>query len=246
MTKILIYDLETSPNLGWVWQKYEQNVLAYEKEWQILCFAYKWLGEKKTHSVAIPDFKCKTDEKVVKELWKLFDEADIILAHNNNKFDQKKATARFIYYKLPPPAPYKAIDTLQAIKRVASFNSHKLDDLGKLLGEGKKLKTDFSLWLGCMNNDPKAWKKMTAYNRQDVKLLERIYLRIRPYIKSHPNLGIYQNEVVCPRCGSKDINFRGYQTNQTTKYHRFVCKSCGGWSKDGKNLQTLKLQTVIN
>lgn len=244
MTKILLYDIETAPNLAYVWGKYEQDAIDFEEEWKILCFAYKWLGEK-VKSVALPDFKCEDDKMVVKELWKLFDEADILIAHNGNRFDQKKVTARFIYHKLQPPSPYKSVDTLQAIKRVASFNSHKLDDLGKLLGEGKKIKTDFSLWLGCMNNDKKSWDKMIRYNKQDVKLLERIYLRILPYIKSHPNLGIYKDEVVCPRCGSKEIHYRGYYENQTTKYRRFICKKCGGWSRTTKNLQEVKLQVAV-
>ena len=246
MTKILLYDIETAPNLGYIWGKYEQDVIDYTKEWHILCFAYKWLGESKIHSFALPDFKCKDDKMVVKELWKLFDEADILIAHNGNRFDQKKVTARFIYHKLSPPSPYKSVDTLQAIKRVASFNSHKLDDLGKLLGEGKKIKTDFGLWLGCMNNDEKAWKKMIAYNKQDVKLLERIYLRILPYIKSHPNLS--SDEAICPRCGSKEINFRGYASTITNKYRRFVCKKCGGWSRinQKENLPKKTKQIVLN
>ena len=243
--KILLYDIETAPNLGYIWGKYEQNVIDFKDEWHILCFAYKWLGESKINSFAIPDFKCKDDEKLVKELWKLFDEADVVIGHNSKKFDDKKATARFIYHKLNPPSPYKQVDTLQAIKRVASFNSHKLDDLGKLLGEGKKIKTDFGLWLGCLNNDKKCWQKMISYNKQDVKLLERIYLRILPYIKAHPNYGIYEDKVVCPRCGSEEIHYRGYYQNNTTKYRRFRCKNCGGWSRTTKNMQETKLQVSI-
>ncbi len=56
-TKILVFDIETSPSLGYVWGKYKQYVIEFEQEWNMLCFAYKWLGEKKIHSKALPDYK---------------------------------------------------------------------------------------------------------------------------------------------------------------------------------------------
>lgn len=35
MQKILLFDIETSPNLSYTWEKYQQDVIAFEKEREI-------------------------------------------------------------------------------------------------------------------------------------------------------------------------------------------------------------------
>src|SRR5690606_17959042 len=104
------------------WGKYEQNLVWSIQDWYILCFAYKWLGERKTHVIAQPDFKdykpgSSDDKNVVQKLWELFEEADVVVAHNGNSFDQKKSQARMIYHGMRPPAPYKQIDTKLVARR---------------------------------------------------------------------------------------------------------------------------------
>jgi hypothetical protein len=231
--KILLYDIETMANLAYVWGKYEQDVVAYEKEWYMLCFAYKWLGEKTTHVVSLPDFKTykkdKTNDKeLVTALWKLFDEADIVIAHNGNSFDQKKSNARFIAHGLPAPSLYKQIDTKLVAKRYFNFNSNKLDDLGKLLGCGQKLSTGgFDLWLGCASGDKKSWKKMTDYNKQDVVLLEQVYLKLRGWDNQHPSVALIAGVDGCPNCVSKKIKKRGFNYTKTKKYQAYQCLECG-------------------
>ena len=39
--KILLIDIETAPNLGYIWGKYEQNVIDYKTEWYLLSFCAK-------------------------------------------------------------------------------------------------------------------------------------------------------------------------------------------------------------
>lgn len=235
--KVLLLDLETSPNVAYVWGKWEQNVIDYQKEWSIICFSAKWY-EGKHITKCLADYKgvgdWTDDERLVHDLWKLCDEADIICAHNGDSFDIKKMNAKFVKYGLTPPSPYKTIDTKKIAKRYFAFNSNSLDDLGKHLGLGNKVDTGgFELWLGCMRGDAKAWKKMKRYCKRDVVLLERIYLRLRPWMKTHPNVGIYQNdELVCPKCGSGDMNYRGYARSNVARYRKYQCQNCGGWGQE--------------
>ena len=74
----------------------------------MLSFSYKWLGERKTISVGRNNF---SEEALVLRLRQLFDEADIVVAHNGNSFDIKMRNAKFIEFGLTPPSPYKSIDT---------------------------------------------------------------------------------------------------------------------------------------
>ena len=237
--KTLLYDIETSPNLAWVWGKFEQNVIEFEEEWYLLCFAYKWLGEKKTHVVALPDFseykKAPTNDiEVVRALYNLFNEADVVVAHNGDRFDQKKSHARFIYHGMPPPEPYQSVDTCKLARKYFAFNSNKLDDLGSHLKLGRKIKTGgFDLWMGCMKGDKKAWKKMKGYNKQDVDLLEAVYLKLRPWDAGHPAVNVLDRRPdSCPKCGGTHIN-KGmkYKATNTNLYQYYRCMDCGGMLK---------------
>ena len=244
--KILLFDIETAPNLALVWGHYEQNVLAYEREWYMMSFSAKWLDKKKMITKGLPDYKTykknpENDKELVKELWELFDEADIIIAHNGDKFDIKKANARFVNHKMLPPSPYKTIDTLKVARRYFSFNSNKLTDLGVHLGLGKKIDTGgFQLWRDCMAGKMTAWKKMLDYNKQDVVLLEKIYLELRNWMTNHPNLGLFVENNVCPNCANTQLQKRGFGYTRVSKYQRYQCvgdKGCGAWSR-GKPIRT--------
>lgn len=231
--KGLVYDVETGPNLGWVWGKWEQNVIQFEQEWQLLSFSYKWLGEKKTYVVGQDSV---SEEALVLRVWQLFDESDFVIAHNGDKFDQKMMNVKFMEYGLTPPSPYKSIDTLKIAKRYFRFNSNKLDDLGQKLGVGKKAETGgFETWLGCLKGDKKAWAKMLKYNKQDVILLEKIYLALRPWMTNHPNFGdMLQTDHVCPKCTSSDLERRGTTHGRNGLRQRYMCRNCGGWSSEAK------------
>lgn len=228
MSKVLVYDIETTPNLAYVWGKYQQDVIAYQDEWKLLSFAYKWLGEKKTYAIGTNE----VDERaLVLQIHELFTQADVVIAHNGDKFDQKKVNAKFLEFGLTPPSPYKSVDTLKVAKRYFKLNSNKLDDIGNILGVGRKVQTGgFSLWLGCIENDPKAWTKMLRYNKQDVVLLEKIYLKLRPWMDNHPPLNsIDNNPTACPKCLSTKLKPRGYSYTKVTMRPRYRCDGCGGW-----------------
>lgn len=235
---ILLFDIETSPNFGAYFQLYrEGNIVWTTSHWYMLSFAYKWLGEKTSKCFALPDFKTyqkdkENDKELVLELWKLLDKADIVIAHNGVAFDTKKTNSRFIYHRIPPPSPYQEIDTKLVAKRYFKFDSNKLDDLGDYLKIGRKIQTGgFVLWKSCLDGDLKAWNTMKKYNKQDVQLLESVYLAMRPYMKTHPNRALMGGlKVACPKCKSLRIQKRGYIYTRVSVLQRYHCDDCGGWS----------------
>ena len=236
--KILFFDIETAPNLGYVWGKYDQNVLDYEHEWYMLCVSYKWAHEKGTHVVSLIDFPDAYEEDpendihVVSALWDLLDEADVVIAHNGDKFDLRKANARFIVHGLGPVSPFKTVDTLKVARRKFMFNSNKLDDLGQTLGLGNKVSTGgYSLWAGVMRGDMASWRKMIRYAKQDTVLLVKVYEALKPWMDRHPNLGVFSGGHVCPTCGSERVHKRGYYRTQTMVYQRWQCNDCGSYSR---------------
>ena len=236
--RCLLYDLETSYLITKTWGIWEQNAIGAGKgvvhDFQILCFAYKWLGEKKTHIIAQPDFKgykagVNDDKSVVEALWKLFNEADITIAHNGNQFDYKKSTARFIYHDLPPPSPTQQIDTKLVARRHFGFTSNKLDDLAAHFKiEGKMDAGGIETWDGCLTGDMKAWRRMCKYNKQDVIVLEQVYLKMRAWQTTHPNMAtLADRPEACPKClESKGFQSAGWRHTKTAHYRRFQCMNC--------------------
>lgn len=233
---ILLYDLEITPILGWAYDMWDANILKVEREPLIMCFSYQWLGEKKVHHVAQPDYPTEyeknpqSDFYVVARLWTLLNEADIVIAHNARKFDNRVASARFITHKFPPPSPYKTVDTLQAARRYFRFGSNSLANLCERLEIGSKPKTTHAqLWHDCINGDPVAWKKMKKYCNQDVRLLAGLYDKLLPYISNHPRV---TDGAGCPKCGSKHSQYRGYARTAVGTFRRLQCVDCGGWHRE--------------
>jgi len=165
----------------------------------------------------------------------MFNDADIIIAHNAKKFDDKRAKTRFILNGYKPPTPYQIIDTLEQSRKEFVMPSNRLDYLSSLINDEGKIDTDFSLWEKCLNDSNKYSKEtqqealdyMLKYNDKDVFILEEFYLFIRPWIKNHPNMGIYQEseEHVCYKCGSPDIKPEGEYVTPLNKYFTMRIRS---------------------
>lgn len=244
--KIASWDIEISPTEGTFWGgRYETNILEITHPWVIISFSIKYLkGEQTTK--ALPDYKgyrkgSLDDRALIMDLHKRLSKCDILIHQNGDQFDVKKVNARFIIHNLPPVHPMRTVDTLKVARQRFGFTSNKLDDLGETLGLGRKLEHEgYPLWRKCMNGDMKAWKKMKAYNAQDVILLEKVYLRMLPFIENHPNLGIWKPGLVCRNCQSKELQWQGWRVKKTTKYHQYQCKQCGTWGHDTHNMQKIK------
>jgi uncharacterized protein YprB with RNaseH-like and TPR domain len=234
--KILFLDIETAPSLGWVWGKWQQNVIDFKKDWYMLSFAYKWANEDQIHVKGLIDYPgykrhTENDKALAKDLWKLLDEADIIIAQNGDSFDIPKINTRFLIHGLQPPSPYKTVDTLKIAKKRFAFDSNKLDDLGHYLNIGRKLPhTGFHLWKGCMSGNPEAWKTMKEYNAHDIDLLEQLYYKVRAWDTQHPqvNQGATANEA-CPKCSSGHVQKRGFSYTLLRRKQRYQCLNCRTW-----------------
>lgn len=235
--KILLFDVECSPSLGFFYDMYKEgNILEVVTQSYMLSFAYKWFGEAKVSVRALPDFKGyekdkTSDEALVKELSQVLEQAEVIVAHNGDSFDLKYTNTRLVSHCLTPISPKKTVDTLKLARGKFRFLSNRLDDLGNVLGIGRKVPhTGKKLWLDCMNGNPQAWRTMRAYNAQDVVLLERVYKRLRPFATNHPNIGfITRRPDACPKCGSTHLQARGYQYTRTSASKKYQCMSCFGW-----------------
>lgn len=214
------------------WGLWNQNLSHGNilRESLVVTAAWKWRGDPKVYHVAINPAKPRSDRQVVKGLHRAILEADIVVAHNGDKFDIRKFNARAIYHKLAPLPKKHTIDTLKVAKKYFYFNSNRLDYLGKFLLGERKIKTSYDLWLEVMDGNVEAITKMVKYNKRDVVLLEKVYDRLAPYMQTGPNFAIFAEAHVCSRCGSKRVKHSKWKYQLTTKRMQYLCLDCGGYS----------------
>ena len=250
--KIMYLDIETTPNLEGTWDLYMDHrpYQALLKEKSILSVAWKWEGEKDCQVVSVLDSKRRfkkdpwDDFIVCKRLRQHMIDADIIIAHNGDKFDIRFINARLAANNMRPLPQLCTLDTYREAKRALNLNCYRLDYLGwKLLGR-RKIKMDMDNWINIINPwspvelRTKWMEDMITYNINDVHLLQEIY----KYLDLHfncmpPILSVTAADgLCCPQAGCGSTNYReqGYYTpkNGTRAYKRYECKDCGRWFRD--------------
>jgi hypothetical protein len=249
--KVGILDIETSPLQVNVWGTWKQRI-GHEQvinDWYMLSYSWKWLFDSKVSGSVLTPTEAinRDDSRICREVWKFLDQCDVVIGHNINRFDIPKVQTRFIVNKLAPPSPFRTIDTLTIAQQNFRFASNKLDYIGDLLLHDRKIHTEYQLWLDCMKGVPEALSRMLTYNKKDVLLEEEAYVFLRPWIKSHPNMAIYQESIEpsCPTCGSTNIDECGYYSTSVNRYLAFRCKDCGAICRSRKVDTPLKCKSGI-
>jgi DNA polymerase elongation subunit (family B) len=244
--KVLLVDIETAPLLGYVWQLWDQNVALNQvkSDWYVLSWSAKWLGDAPSKVMYMDSSKNKNledDSKLLQGIWKLLDEADIVITQNGKSFDHKKLNARFIINGFKPPSSYKHIDTFLLAKKHFGFTSNKLEYMSdKLCKKYKKLKhakfSGFEMWRECLAGNQAAWKEMEKYNKYDVLALEELYTKLIPWDNS-VNFNLYHDgtEHVCT-CGSTELAKNGHSYTASGRFQRYKCVRCGSEVRGKDNL----------
>lgn len=259
--KILHADIETAFTVAAVWGAYEQDIATELQHEYILGIGYSWEHLQRTEWKGLPDFPLyetekKNDKALMEFVWKLLDEADIVVAHNGRAFDMKKLRARMLYHGLPPIKEPRIVDTKLEFKKKFSVISNKLDDLSRVyLGDRKIKHSGIELWVRCQGEmyDPKAWREMGTYCKKDVVLLRRLYALIRPWMDTPPNWNLEEDRPAgCPACGYPRYVKHGLRWNTSTVQQKYRClrKECrhmfGGKSVPRKYKEELDKRASVD
>ena len=239
--RILTIDIETRPHVVYSWGMWRQNhhMDQIVQEGGILCFAAKWFGEPDVIFHAEPDGK----DRMLRAAWDLLTSADVVVTYNGDKFDLPRLNQEFMLQGWGPPAPFKSIDLIKTNRRRFDLPSRKLDYLAQRSGVGAKVKHDgFQLWVDCMAGDAKAWAKMRKYNEGDVKITERTYLRLLPWLEGSAHMGLIINDESqgsrCPNCGSTKLRKHGKPVRAFVRsYSLYRCSNCQSWCRDQLHTQ---------
>lgn len=240
MSRILTLDIEMSPIKGYVWSAWQQNMLPDRivEPPRMISWAAKWLGEKKS-KIVYQEFR---DDDFLGGLYHLLDKADMVVGYNQDKFDLRHIHREFVGAGYPPPRPTASVDMLKVVKQRFLFPHNRLDYVAEVvLGETKLETGGFGLWPAFLGGEPKALKLMQKYNKQDVFLTEKLYKKLRPWVRNHPYLPVAsevyindsQQNYECPVCHSENVRRTRPRMTRCMAIRVLGCQDCGHWF-DGK------------
>lgn len=240
--RILVYDIETAPLLGYCWSLWDNNLglNQVQSDWHVLSWAAKWMGEDTVYYEDQRNAKnIEDDKKILEGIWKLLDECDFVVTQNGKKFDQKKLNARFIIHGMKPPSSYRHIDVLQIAKSQFGFTSHKLEYMTKTLCKKYKKSghpkfSGFEMWSECMKGNLEAWEEMENYNVLDILSLEELYTIISPWDMKLPNFSVYNDD---PESNEEWVE-DGFVYSNLGKYVRYRNTITGAQRRGSVNLLT--------
>ena len=235
--KVLILDIETTPNLADVWTLWNNNVSLNQlrESSYVLCWAAKWLGQREVLFRSTWD----SNNNTIPLAYKLLDEADVVVTYNGDRFDLPTLNREFLLNGWGPPSPYESIDLYKVVRKQFKLPSYKLEYVANELGIGKKVKHEgHTLWVKTMAGDPVAQRKMQRYCKQDVfPLTEKLYDRVLPWIPNHPNRILYSEGISsCVRCMNGKLVKRGLHYTTSGRYQTYRCNNCGGWQRDVRRI----------
>lgn len=246
LPKVLLFDIETAPLEVYTWGIWDVNVALNQikQDWTVLSWAAKWLGSDEMMYTDLRASRNKrNDRKLLRDIWRLLDEADIVITQNGRSFDVKKLNARFVINGFQPPSSYRHMDTKIIAKKHFGFTSFKLEYMAEVLDlkfkkSSHKKFIGQDLWTQCLANNQAAWTEMELYNKADVLTLEELYKRISPW-DGATSFSSVAGETVC-KCGKTNLIKNGFYYTNSATHQRYKCKSCGAEMRDRKNLINFK------
>ena len=256
LPKVLFLDIETrfaTLELQTYQLKQYSPYLPYKsvkEPVKIVCVAWKWEGDSTVQSYSVVKDKERfnsdpsDDISVLYVIKELLEQADVMIAHNGDNFDLKMIRTRLVENNLSPANEPKTIDTLKLCRNRFRFLSNSLGYAAMTLGLDVEKGTPPS-WEDVHKGEPDIVRECERYCRQDVRVLEKVYNKIKPYRANGVNMGVFVEGVEeyhkCPSCASLDVIRRGFSYTNLGKFQRFECKSCGAFSRGSKNFNKNEL-----
>lgn len=222
--RVLIYDIETSYNIVKSWRiGFNLNInpddIIHERA--IICISYKWQGEDQVYNLKWDNNQ--SDKFLLEQFIPVLNEADLIVAHNGDRYDLKFIKTRAIKHGLSMLVKYNQFDTLKVAKSKFMFNSNKLDYISKFLGAKGKIKTEMKLWDDIiMNKCSQAMNRMLEYCDEDVRQLEKVYHMFKYADNPRLHVGVLNGDTkqTSPITGSTNIEWvKTITTNRGTIKH---------------------------
>lgn len=227
MAKVLLWDLESSSLNG--------------DFGAILCFGYKWLGERQAHVLSVADFPRfhqdpSDDRELVRAAYDILESADLWVTWYGKRFDVPLMATRLLDHRealkrhILPPMPH--VDGWEIARYRMKLHSNRLASVSTFLDVEEKTPIRPRVWRRALSGHRPSLQYVIDHCEQDCVVLEDVYQIIRPLLTTHPSVAVMDGRAGCPVCGHDQLKKRGTQVALTRRYQRFQCRNCGTWTRE--------------
>ena len=182
------------------------------------------------------------DTYVLRKLWTVLDDADIIVAHNA-AFDRGWIEGRFMDLGWKQPSKYYVYCTYQTLHGLNGV-SKKLDYLSqKLIGTEKVKHEGLPLWIGCSKGNLESFEKMEAYNIGDIHdTLYKVFMRTALYVNRNKCIDLAGPGIFCSVTGDALTRIDEPYRNRNTGllYNVYENETYGFQYRDRYNVRSKK------
>ena len=210
--KVMVYDIETSRVTAKVWWTGKQYIGHKQllEEPKIISISYKWLGEDKIHALTWDKDHC--DRQLITDFMKEYNQADMVIGQNNDRFDNRWINARAMKFGVHFNTFVKSFDIMKQTKRLFRLPSYSMDYITKYLNvENKQTHEGIKMWDmiqdGNKSQQKEYLQKMVDYNVGDIVSTEAMYVKLRKYMGHKVHFGVLNNKpkYSSPSDGTLDV-----------------------------------------
>lgn len=202
---------------------------------RLICMGYKYVGSRKVLCPTIYDYPANEGEPRDAGLCRFLhslitNEADIIVSWYGKEYDRKFINTRMLKAGLPPLPPLNKehIDLFYTSRGNFKFHNNRLQGVSETLRcPYSKTPVRADMWEDAMEGNPKAVGYVVAHCKLDVKILDWLYGRFKPYVRQHPQ--VTEDREACDACGGKMIMNGTRVTLKKGRTQRWSCSGCGRW-----------------
>lgn len=234
-SKVMVYDIETSRTLAKVWWTGKQFVghKQLQSEPKIISICYKWMGESKIHQLTWDKNQC--DKKMLQEFLIAYNQADMVVGQNNDKFDNRWVNARAMKHGLVFNTFIKSFDIMKQTKRLFRLPSYSMDYITKFLNVENKLTHEgIKMWdmieSGTKAQQKEYLQKMLDYNIGDIVSTEAMYVKLRKYMGHKVHFGVLNGlpKYSSPSDGSTNLTLLKTQTTAAGTIQHIMVSNTDG------------------
>jgi hypothetical protein len=246
--KILHYDVEVYKawlNREFVYElKQSERYIKYkniDKDKSLMCFAYAWQHEKKVKLCSVLDNTERfindhyDDYELCLKLKELFEEADIVVAYNGDRFDWKFFQWRCAVNGITAPRKPIMFDPFKVVKSEFLPTARGLGDVALALG--LSMKAYMPDQNKCASGCALTIGKTGEYCKDDIPPMIDIFefLLFNGYIRKGLKINsILGNNDLCISCGMDEFVDDGYDYTPKSRYELKKCVTCNTSQRGAK------------
>jgi uncharacterized protein YprB with RNaseH-like and TPR domain len=200
----------------------------------LLTCSFGNVGEKKVTLFSLRQYgdgnPLQYEKQLVRDVRKHIMGLDVLLSYYGKGYDIPFLNSKMLEYGFDPLPNLPHVDIYWTAKSNFSLSRKSMQNVAYFSQVShEKSPVEGRLWKSAMAGNLRALREIEIHNIADIDVLRDVYLKLRPYVRSHPRVN---GLLPCRFCGESRLQKRGISvTALKNNKQRVQCQnpSCGAW-----------------